>query len=96
MSAHGLAPRDPAEALALQERLTLAELVARAGRVRDRGFAQQLTYSPKVFIPLTRLCRDVCHYCTFAKTPRALKAPCPPHHRPRRPPIHKGTDTSRR
>ena len=75
MSAHGLAPRDPAAAMALQQRLTLAELVARAGRVRDRGFAQQLTYSPKVFIPLTRLCRDVCHYCTFAKTPRALKAP---------------------
>ena len=29
-----------------------------------------ITYSPKVFIPLTKLCRDVCHYCTFAQPPR--------------------------
>ena len=29
-----------------------------------------VTYSPKVFIPLTKLCRDVCHYCTFAQPPR--------------------------
>src|SRR5688500_20358067 len=29
-----------------------------------------LTYSPKVFVPLTKLCRDVCHYCTFARSPR--------------------------
>ena len=29
-----------------------------------------VTYSPKVFIPLTKLCRDVCHYCTFARPPR--------------------------
>lgn len=34
-----------------------------------------VSYSRKVFIPLTRLCRDVCHYCTFATTPRALAAP---------------------
>ena len=34
-----------------------------------------MTYSPKVFIPLTRLCADVCHYCTFATTPSRLEAP---------------------
>jgi len=34
-----------------------------------------MTYSPKVFIPLTRLCTDVCHYCTFATTPSQLHAP---------------------
>ncbi len=34
-----------------------------------------LTYSRKVFIPLTQLCRDVCHYCTFAKTPKRVEAP---------------------
>jgi FO synthase len=35
----------------------------------------RMTYSPKVFIPLTRLCADVCHYCTFATTPSRLEAP---------------------
>jgi len=34
-----------------------------------------VTYSPKVFLPLTQLCRDVCHYCTFAKTPKRLASP---------------------
>jgi FO synthase len=43
------------------------ELCAEARRVR-RG--TRVTYSPKVFIPLTKLCRDVCHYCTFARPPR--------------------------
>lgn len=39
------------------------------------GFGRTVTYSRKVFIPLTELCRDVCHYCTFAKVPRRLAAP---------------------
>ena len=39
------------------------------------GFGASVTYSRKVFIPLTQLCRDVCHYCTFAKAPRRLAAP---------------------
>ena len=44
------------------------ELLAAARRVRgERGL---ITYSPKLFIPLTKLCRDVCHYCTFAHPPR--------------------------
>jgi FO synthase len=38
------------------------------------GFGETVTYSRKVFIPLTQLCRDVCHYCTFAKAPRSLQS----------------------
>lgn len=41
-----------------------------AAASRDAGFGDLVTYSPKVFIPLTKLCRDVCHYCTFAHPPR--------------------------
>jgi FO synthase len=62
-----------ADALALAE-LPLDEgldgLLAAARRVRDEHFGIRVTYSPKVFIPLTMLCRDVCHYCTFARPPR--------------------------
>src|SRR5579864_5756452 len=47
-----------------------AELLAEARRVRDESRGRLVTYSPKVFIPLTKLCRDVCHYCTFAHPPR--------------------------
>ncbi len=50
-------------------------LVRRAGRLRDEGHGDVVTWSPKVFIPLTQLCRDVCHYCTFAKAPRRLEHP---------------------
>ncbi len=46
------------------------ELCAEARAVRERGTGSLVTYSPKVFIPLTKLCRDVCHYCTFARPPR--------------------------
>src|SRR5205807_789166 len=58
----------------------LDELCATAARVRDAGLAEAgrpgtITYSRKVFIPLTRLCRDRCHYCTFATTPGRLPAP---------------------
>jgi FO synthase len=50
-------------------RRPLDELMAEARAIRDaRG--RLVTYSPKVFIPLTKLCRDVCHYCTFAHPPR--------------------------
>ena len=48
----------------------LDELCAEARALRDEGHGQLVTYSPKVFIPLTKLCRDVCHYCTFAHPPR--------------------------
>ena len=45
-------------------------LIAQAGRLRDQGHGDVISYSRKVFIPLTHLCRDVCHYCTFAHPPR--------------------------
>jgi FO synthase len=48
----------------------LDELCAEARALRDEGHGRLVTYSPKVFIPLTKLCRDVCHYCTFAHPPR--------------------------
>lgn len=58
------------------EALTLADcddhggMIAAAGHLRDYGHGDIVTVSRKVFIPLTRLCRDVCHYCTFAQAPR--------------------------
>src|SRR6187551_2495261 len=48
----------------------LDELCAEARALRDEGHGSLVTYSPKVFVPLTKLCRDVCHYCTFARPPR--------------------------
>ncbi len=71
----------------------LARLTAAAARVRDAGLAAAgrpgvVTYSPKVFIPLTRLCRDRCHYCTFVTVPAKLRGALPlarrgPRDRPR-------------
>ncbi len=57
----------------------LDELLAAASRVRDAGLVAEgrpgvVTYSRKVFVPLTRLCRDRCHYCTFATVPHRLPA----------------------
>ncbi len=56
----------------------LADLTATAARVRDAGLVAAgrpgvVTYSPKVFVPVTRLCRDRCHYCTFTVTPGQLR-----------------------
>ncbi|MBT2364964.1 bifunctional FO biosynthesis protein CofGH [Streptomyces sp. ISL-10] len=56
----------------------LDDLAASAGRVRDAGLEAAgrpgvITYSKSVFIPLTRLCRDKCHYCTFATVPGKLR-----------------------
>ncbi|MYH27282.1 MAG: 7,8-didemethyl-8-hydroxy-5-deazariboflavin synthase subunit CofH [Acidobacteria bacterium] len=48
----------------------LPALMRRAAELRDAGFGRPVSYSRKVFIPLTKLCRDVCHYCTFAQPPR--------------------------
>ena len=50
----------------------LDELMAAAAAQRDAGKGNIVTYSRKVFIPLTELCRDVCHYCTYAKSPSRL------------------------
>jgi FO synthase len=72
--------RDEAE-IALRARGDdLSKLIGHASRVRDAGLAAAgrpgvITYSRKVFIPLTRLCRDRCGYCTFATVPGKLPAP---------------------
>jgi FO synthase len=55
------------------ESATLAELLAAAERMTLSSFGPLVTYSRKVFVPLTQLCRDVCHYCTFATTPRRVE-----------------------
>ena len=52
----------------------LNDLMQKAKEVRGDD-KKVITYSKKVFIPLTELCRDVCHYCTFAKAPKKLDAP---------------------
>ncbi len=51
-----------------------AALMARAAAIRDSVHGRIQSYSPKVFIPLTHLCRDVCHYCTFSKPPKKGEA----------------------
>ncbi len=50
-------------------------LAPQATALREQGWGTRVSYSRKVFVPLTQLCRDVCHYCTFAKTPRRLSKP---------------------
>ena len=56
-------------------RTPLSELAALARTVRDEAHGRRVTFSPKVFIPLTMLCRDRCGYCTFAKAPARVTAP---------------------
>jgi FO synthase len=68
------APLSSDQALALEAHADLETLLAAARARRDLAHAV-VSYSPKVFIPLTQLCRDVCRYCTFAHAPRELKAP---------------------
>jgi FO synthase len=58
------------EALALVDCADPRPLMPVAAALRDAGHGDLVSYSRKVFIPLTRLCRDVCHYCTFAHPPR--------------------------
>tara|TARA_B110000003_G_scaffold255925_1_gene273103 strand:- start:3232 stop:5574 length:2343 start_codon:yes stop_codon:yes gene_type:complete len=62
------------EAKQLQD-VPLPYLMARATKIRDENHGRLVSYSRKVFIPLTELCRDVCHYCTFAKAPKKIDAP---------------------
>jgi len=62
--------RDEIVSIAAQSNLeTLCETAA---QLRDAGHGSVCTYSPKIFLPITRLCRDFCHYCTFATTPKHL------------------------
>jgi len=56
-------------------RAGIEELTAEARAVRDAHHGSRVTFSPKVFIPLTMLCRDRCGYCTFAKPPARLESP---------------------
>ena len=55
--------------------ISTPELMSRAREIRDETFGSRVTYSPKVFIPLTMLCRDKCGYCTFAQPPAHLENP---------------------
>ncbi|QFU76528.1 7,8-didemethyl-8-hydroxy-5-deazariboflavin synthase subunit CofH [Halioglobus maricola] len=68
---HGQMPSE-AQALALAGFDDIASMTELASAIRDSGHGNVITYSRKVFIPLTKLCRDVCHYCTFAQTPSRL------------------------
>ena len=52
-----------------------ADLMTLARKIRDQAFGSRITFSPKVFIPLTMLCRDKCGYCTFAQPPARLENP---------------------
>jgi FO synthase len=69
---------DRDQALALADVADTPALAAIAGAWRDRGHRNTISYSRKVFIPLTHLCRDVCHYCTFARTPKKIDSPYMP------------------
>src|SRR5581483_4051596 len=53
----------------------LEDLMREAARLRDAGHGARMTFSPKVFVPLTMLCRDRCGYCTFAKAPARIESP---------------------
>lgn len=66
---------DDNEALALADEENTENLMLIASDLRDRGHGQVISFSKKIFIPLTHLCRDVCHYCTFAQVPGKLKSP---------------------
>jgi FO synthase len=61
--------RDEAQRLIATPDPALDDLLARAGDMRDRGRGRVVTFSKKVFVPLTTLCRDYCQYCTFRRDP---------------------------
>ena len=71
---NGRRPAD-AEAVAVLPECPAETLLATAEALTLAGFGREISYSRKVFIPLTRLCRDVCRYCTFAEVPRNLPKP---------------------
>ena len=67
-----LAAPDRDEAIAyLEGSLDPQPLLSEAARLRDEGHGRTITYSRKVFVPITTLCRDTCTYCTFVKPPGA-------------------------
>ena len=57
------------ESLSLAEVKNSQELIQLASQLRDEGHNNIVSYSRKIFIPLTKLCRDSCHYCTFTQSP---------------------------
>src|ERR671911_913495 len=63
------------EALLRARGADLRRLMSLASHLRELGHGSTVTYSRKVFVPLTMLCRDHCHYCTFAKPPARLERP---------------------
>ena len=63
---------DGEQAYALLRHADWRALAPLASELRERAWGTRVSYSRKVFVPLTQLCRDVCHYCTFAQTPRKL------------------------
>ena len=65
-------PLSDQQALDLAEHSETHTLMCQAARLRDSHHRNVVTYSRKVFIALTHLCRDVCHYCTFAQTPKQV------------------------
>jgi FO synthase len=62
-------PLDRAAAVELLQHAPLDELLSAASALREKGKGNTITFSKKVFIPLTTLCRDYCGYCTFRKDP---------------------------
>jgi len=70
-----ISPVESNQLLAALEAMPLQELLGRARDLRLEGHGNLVSYSRKVFIPLTQLCRDVCGYCTFAKTPKQVARP---------------------
>ncbi|MEO6781799.1 MAG: 5-amino-6-(D-ribitylamino)uracil--L-tyrosine 4-hydroxyphenyl transferase CofH [Bradyrhizobium sp.] len=70
-----MATKETARILASLEAVPLSELLRQATAMRRAGHGNVISHSRKVFIPLTQLCRDVCGYCTFAKTPREVEKP---------------------
>jgi FO synthase len=59
--------------IARLDAMSLTSMMKTSETMTLEGFGPLVTYSRKVFIPLTELCRDVCHYCTFAKTPKRVR-----------------------
>ena len=75
----GTTTQDDATLLLAARGDELERLLVLASRIRDEGLeragrAGVITYSKKVFVPLTKLCRDRCHYCVFVETPGSLRA----------------------
>jgi FO synthase len=71
----GIALIPDTELRGLVDEPSSAALIDRFAAWGNEALGPRVSYSRKVFIPLTRLCRDVCHYCTFATTPGRLPAP---------------------